>query len=188
MHEYTHVLLTNDTVAGPLHGTDQLKRITRSMRSTGCDFWGMCENDHEGVWHLQSFWVELGPAVLRDPAVLSQCFLPAEKIVSKAQVITACEVPMSRRLAHAGYRPGVAFPSLQAYDKPNAAVWHWNDMVRRGFPLIKQTVEVLDAKRVPYHWKRVLEQYCPKYEIARVMSMFDDSTRMKYLHADQGQS
>ena len=177
---YDWVLFTNDTVAGPLHGPDRLRDMTLRMRSTGADFWGLTDNDHRAnPWHIQSYYWEVSAAVLHSPAFL-RCF-PSAPVRDKNDVIQKCEVPLGLRLTEEGFTPGVAFPALSTYTRGNSSMWYWDDLVRRGYPLVKHTLQVVDPKDVAFRWKDVIRQYCPEFDMASIASMFGDEARMKYL-------
>lgn len=179
--QYDWVLFCNDTFAGPVQGPAHLRDMTLQMRSTGAKFWGLTDNTHYGAdWHIQSYYFEAHQSVLTHPAFRS-CF--PRSVRDKNDLVAKGEVKMTKRLIDAGIPVGVAYPSLANYREENASVWYWDDLLRRGYPLLKHTVEVVDPQKVYYNWRDILKRTNPTFPIETAAEMFMNQERMQYLKA-----
>jgi lipopolysaccharide biosynthesis protein len=104
------LLLANDSVFGPLF---DLSETTSRMEASGADFWGITDS-YQGRWHLQSYFLCLGGAVVRAEAfraVLAKDFAG----LTKQQIIDEGEIGLSQALVAAGYR-GAAYCPYEALD------------------------------------------------------------------------
>lgn len=177
--QYDWVLFCNDTFTGPVQGAAHLRDMTLRMRSTGAKFWGLTDNTHYGAdWHIQSYYFEVHQSVLAMPAFRA-CF--PRTVKDKNDLVAKGEIKMTQRLMEAGVPLGVAYPSLTDYREENASVWYWDDLIRRGYPLLKHTVEVVDPQKVKYNWRSVLKKTNPEFPVEAAAEMFMNQERMQYL-------
>lgn len=179
MGQYDWVLFCNDTFAGPVHGAQSLRHLSLRMRSTGAKLWGLTDNTYHGAdWHIQSYYFEAHQDVFTSEAFRS-CF--PRSVKDKNDLVSKGEIRMSARLRDAGFELGVAFPSLTHYRSENASVWYWDDLIKRGYPLLKHTVEVVDPQKVRYDWRATMKRLCPEFPIEAAAEMFMNQERMHYL-------
>lgn len=118
------LVLTNSSVLGPFF---PLAPVFERMERSGLDFWSMTES-WEHAHHLQSWFLVMGPAVARSPA-LARFFEALLPWRSKQQTIFSCEVALSAWLWESGFRGGAAFPPES---QPRA--WLADLLVRRTLP------------------------------------------------------
>jgi hypothetical protein len=152
------ILLTNDSVFGPIH---PLEDILSLPQLEGADFWGMTDS-WQHAYHLQSYFV-----VLRRPVVESRAlwrFVERFDVGrDKAYAIDRGEVRLTTLLLEEGFEVGVGFPygetaerwlesvpsRLEALTRDGTASYgddsaHWSiqrsalldaaDMLERGIP------------------------------------------------------
>lgn len=99
------VLIANDSVYGPFAPIGPLlDRIDFSA----ADIWGGTES-WQRRYHLQSFFVAVGPAVLASPA-WSAFWAQVRPVRSKHWVVTRYEVGLTQSLLRAGMRARALFP------------------------------------------------------------------------------
>jgi lipopolysaccharide biosynthesis protein len=139
---FSHVLLANDSVYGPLR---PLAPLLRPVLAGGFDAWGMVES-REHTWHLQSWFIVMAAATLARPevaAVLAQDFAA----MTRAEVIARGELDMGRALVASGAVCGAAsqavrVPLAQRRRPVNRMHFDWYALARSGtVPFLK--VELL---------------------------------------------
>jgi lipopolysaccharide biosynthesis protein len=135
--ETRRVLLANDSVYGPLA---PLEPLLAQMDHTA-DVWGMTDSEELG-WHLQSYFLLIGPGVLRS-AAWRRFWRGVRPMPSKLLTILWYEIGLSRCLRRAGFRLQALFPfETVAQDSPshNPTLASWQALRAAGFPFIKREV------------------------------------------------
>lgn len=130
--------LVNDSIVGPLDDAAFVAMLAR-IRASASDVIGL--TDHLAPrWHLQSYFLALGPAALRSER-FGAWFAGVRNWPDKAQVIAICESRLTRIAIEFGLRCEAIFPSLDrsvhGVDETSA---RWAELVGRGFPYLKGRV------------------------------------------------
>ena len=104
LDQIDELLLTNSSIIGPLHPLEPLwKRETLS----GCDFWGLTDNDEYGN-HVQSYFLVLRRQVLEHPC-FPQFWRSVLPYANRQMVIQCYEVGLTSWLQQHGFRWKVIF-------------------------------------------------------------------------------
>jgi lipopolysaccharide biosynthesis protein len=130
------LLLANDSVAGPLVA---LTPLLARMDGTA-DVWGMTDSE-ELAWHLQSYFLLAGEAVLHS-AAWRRFWRRVRPMPSKLLVVMRYEVGLSRGLVKAGFRLRALFPcqSVGAGAGVNPTLAAWQALRQAGSPFVKRAV------------------------------------------------
>lgn len=152
---YQELLLTNDSVYGPLQ---PFESVFAKMQQRECDFWGTTDCYMMGR-HLQSYFLLLRRSVLDSP-VFQGFWKDFVFFRNKDNVIRDYEIGLTARLQQAGFRYEVLCPAADlaateaedsdarhlidprvrglAYDSsPPIAFWQAL-VLRHGFPFVKR--------------------------------------------------
>jgi lipopolysaccharide biosynthesis protein/glycosyltransferase involved in cell wall biosynthesis len=123
--------LVNDSVIGPLDHDCFSSAIAR-VRSGGAQVYGMTENFEQG-WHLQSYFLAIKQPALRSGA-FDEFFDSVVKLSDKQTVIGKYEISFASKMTEAGFQVQALFtlPSER-----NMTIYHWEELVRLGFPFVK---------------------------------------------------
>lgn len=127
--------LVNDSIVGPLDDAAFVAMLER-IRTSQSDVIGL--TDHLAPrWHLQSYFLALGPRALRNER-LEAWFAGMRNWPDKAQVIAIYESRLTRIASEAGLHCEALFPSLDrslyGVDETSS---RWSELVDRGFPYLK---------------------------------------------------
>jgi lipopolysaccharide biosynthesis protein len=93
------LLLVNDSVYGPFH---DLGSVINKMSFDEADAWGITDS-WERRYHLQSFFILLGPVALAHPG-FTRFWRDVRNVRSKYWVVRKYEIGLSRRLVLSGLR------------------------------------------------------------------------------------
>ena len=104
------LLLANDSVFGPFF---DLGNMAGAMERTDADFWGVTDC-YQGKWHLQSYFLCLGGAVVRSET-FRDFFARDFAGLTKRELIDLGEIGLSQALIGAGYQ-GAAYCPYDALD------------------------------------------------------------------------
>jgi len=162
------LLLANDSVFGPL---SDLQAARRRMVRAGADFWGITDSlQHD--WHLQSYFLCFGAAVLRSEAFAAFWRQPFSGR-SRDEIIRKGEIGLSQQLTRAGFR-GAALCPVRSVAKmhgrrarmpaerllhANPTHFFWETLIRDcGCPFIKKELLRDNPERLPglQRWKHVV--------------------------------
>jgi len=134
----SRLLLTNDSVVGPLDGA-LFARMVERLRASKADLVGLTACGRP-LPHLQSYFLSFGARAVASPAL--RRFLAEVRVLpTKELVIDAYEVTLTRQLEAAGLTAEALFPA-QSDDphSPNDTTLRWRSLLDAGFPFIKGSV------------------------------------------------
>lgn len=131
------VVLTNDSLVGPLGPLDEL---VRRMESSGAHVWGPTLN-RQPAEHLQSYLLGFAGGVLARPE-LRDFFAGILPQDSKRGVILRYELGLTRLVDELGLRraPGWTHEELGLWELANPPVHAWGALLERGFPFVKRVL------------------------------------------------
>ncbi len=131
------VVLTNDSLVGPLGPLDEL---LRRMRVSTADVWGPTMTLVPSV-HLHSFMLVFRGGVLTHPELVD-FFAGVRPLGSKRAVVDAYEIGMARVLDRAGLRwePGWSQESLGLPAHAVVPFAGWKALLDAGFPFVKRVL------------------------------------------------
>ena len=160
------LLLTNDSVVGPVHA-GQLDAVLERVRASDAPVVGLTEY-HAPLRHLQSFFLVLQHGAQRSEA-LRRFMREVTNLPSKELVIDLYETVLTQRLSGAGLRCEALFESLAgSVFESNDTSQRWAELIDLGFPFIKTSM-------LEKHWGEArLEATIPaeirrEYEFANVV-------------------
>ncbi len=135
---WTRLFLVNDSMVGPLDKAD-FDNMLSHIRTSPADFIGLTENAAP-VPHLQSYFMVLGGAAIRNPA-FNQMMQGVLNFPDKGQVVDVYELRWTQRLAAMGLHCHAVFPALSDdfNDADNTAT-RWECLIAKGFPYLKTRV------------------------------------------------
>ena len=167
--EFDELLLTNDSVFGPIH---DLGPTLAHIHAEPASLWGLTDNLENGP-HLQSYFLAIPGETLRSPT-FRRFWTRMTPLAHKWSVIHRYEGGLSRQVLAAGGTIRAVFPMDQVLElarslgegyqykldldagKPmNSTLLAWDILVReRKFPLIKTDVFKRDLyeSRALQHW------------------------------------
>lgn len=138
------VLMSNDSVIGPLQPLDDL---TQFIRAHPAEVLGFVES-RDQIHHLQSWGIVFQGRALNEGA-LWRYFAQAHETLDKRHLINRMEVRLARWAATQGYRVGsICSPASQADGDANAAVTGWRHLLSFGIPFIKREVFTLTPHQI----------------------------------------
>jgi ADP-heptose:LPS heptosyltransferase len=123
--------LLNDSLIGPTND-ETFGYLLRRLRNSHADLIGLTENYERG-WHIQSYFLALKSRCLKSS--IFQKFI--NSIVSyqdKEDVINDYEIRLAPLLTTAGFS---CEPMFRALDFGNPTLFHWEHLLRSGFPFVK---------------------------------------------------
>lgn len=126
--------LVNDSVIGPVNHDHFSSAIAR-IRDGAADVYGMTENYEQG-WHLQSYFLAIKRSALRS-RVVEEFFDAVVSLESKQAVIENYEISFASKAIHAGFKAEALFTLVS---ERNMTIYHWKELIRRGFPFVKVQV------------------------------------------------
>ncbi|WP_185982737.1 rhamnan synthesis F family protein [Aureimonas mangrovi] len=135
LYQSEEVLLTNDSIFGPLD-TERMTNMQRRIDRLDLDVVGLTSN-WEHALHLQSYYLVLKRAALRS-AALPEFLCSVVNHPNKDHVIRDYETTFSPRMRRAGLRVGELFPPYR--DNRNPSIWDWSRLIDDGFPFIKMAL------------------------------------------------
>ena len=131
------VVLTNDSLVGPLRPLDELlRRVARSS----ADVWGPTQTLHPAE-HLHSFFLVFRGGALAHPA-LQDFFAGVRQLGSKKDVVTTYEIGLTRAVDAAGLSRETGWPQDEL-GLPRSAVVPfagWRTLLEAGFPFVKRVL------------------------------------------------
>jgi len=137
------LLLVNDSMVGPLDAT-RYDELLKRLRSSPADVLGLTEQAVPR-WHLQSYFLALGPRALAHPGVNSY-LNSVQCLPTKETVIDVYETRLSKYLLDQGLTLEALFPAAhQDVRSGTQWVWAWSELLDRGMPFVK--VSTLKIKR-----------------------------------------
>lgn len=143
LRKIDELVLTNSSVVGPLA---DLAALFGRMEKLPVDIWSMTDN-HEFLWHLQSYFLVFKRDVLHSQAFLRfwQALIPLK---DKWQTILSYEIGLSTYLRECGFSLRAAFPyheivplKRKRLKAINPTVKYPAELLEAGYPYIK--VELL---------------------------------------------
>ncbi|MEQ1611164.1 MAG: rhamnan synthesis F family protein [Hyphomicrobiaceae bacterium] len=131
------LLLANDSVLGPVR---PLGDVFARIDAVDADFLGLTEN-FEIRRHLQSYFLFFKSSALRSQA-FGRYWSNVRSLPNKQNLIRAYEVSMLAKLEVEGLRGQALFPLDGGKSKRvvNPTLFHWRELLDRGFPFIKTEV------------------------------------------------
>jgi hypothetical protein len=106
------IFLVNDSVYGPFA---DLKPLLAAIDFERADLWGATES-WQHRYHLQSFFLGCGEAVIRGPAWRA-FWRSVRPVPCKDWIIRHCEIGFTGAMARGGARPAAIFPSASLVDE-----------------------------------------------------------------------
>ncbi len=170
--------LVNDSVYGPLGG---LREIMSRMDFSKADAWGLTES-WQGRFHLQSYFIGLGPRAFRHPA-WAKFWADVRPAPSKHWIVHRYEIGLSQALVRAGLRCRAlwTYADLTRTYDPQLLMEPPKDEPVSFDPALKarrsQTLHIRNSvvQRIPLNptsdlWKQLLERGYPfiKRELLRL--------------------
>lgn len=132
------LILTNDSVVGPLRG-GQLVGLMERIRLSSADVLGLTENV-EPRPHLQSFFLVFQRSAL-ESAGFAQFWRGVRILPTKDLVIALYEANLTGRLSGQGLRCEPLFRlSGPATAAVNDVYFRWAELIESGFPFVKTSV------------------------------------------------
>jgi lipopolysaccharide biosynthesis protein len=129
-----HVLLVNDSMAGPFGPIDHL---LGSFHGTGADVWGATDTSQFG-YHLQSYMLGFRHRVLTE-GELSRFWRNIRVEPTKADVIWRGEIGLSRLLRRERFGTSAAIPYRRVVGEgQNPTIIGWRRLLDEGFPFVKR--------------------------------------------------
>ncbi|MEE4676798.1 rhamnan synthesis F family protein [Pseudomonas alliivorans] len=129
----TEIILTNDSVIGPVNATGPV--FIDAVRSRSADVIGLVEN-HEHADHVQSFFLLLRKNAICDQGV-KEFWASVVNHADKSKVIRDYEVTFTSRLKALGLSVECVFPNT---GKNNSTIFKWEALLDEGFPFLKYEV------------------------------------------------
>lgn len=138
------VLLSNDSVIGPLKPLDEL---TQLIEAHPAEVLGFVES-FERLYHLQSWGIAFKGRPLRD-GVLMRYLSQVNEGIDKRHLIGRMEVRLGRWAATQGYAVGsIASPISQIDNVINPSISGWRRIIELGVPFIKREVFTLPPQQI----------------------------------------
>lgn len=139
LYNARELLLTNDSIFGPMHS---LAPLHQRMDTMPCDFWGLVFS-REGVPHLQSYYLVFRKNTLCSQA-LKDFFLSVDTTEDKTEVVSRYELGLTHWLQRYSLRGGAYLAmAKEANDGDNGSPIHiyWRELLRDwGIPFVKRDV------------------------------------------------
>lgn len=131
------VVLTNDSLEGPVGPLDEL---LRRIEGSEAPVWAATAVT-EPVPHLQSYLLAFRDGVLAAPA-LAEFFARVVSQSSKGDVVRAYEMGLGRRASEAGLAVDIGWTNKELGVAPSVNPWAgaWQHLVRCGFPFVKRVL------------------------------------------------
>jgi glycosyltransferase involved in cell wall biosynthesis len=129
------LLFANDSVFGPVHA-GAFQDVLERLRGSPADVVALTESS-ERQWHVQSYFFALkGQALAR--AEVYRFWDEVQSVREKQEVIDRYETGFSRAVKSAGLSTQILFPvQPNAEQRPNPTLFHWRELLKRGFPFVK---------------------------------------------------
>jgi lipopolysaccharide biosynthesis protein len=139
------VVLTNDSLLGPLGGLDDL---TARIERADADVWAATES-HARAHHLQSYLLAFRGGSLER---LGDFFAGVRALDTKDDVIASYELGLTRAIADAGLRTHVEWPNAALGLPPaaNPSAWGGAALVEQGLPFVKRSLRDLPTLRAQW--------------------------------------
>lgn len=131
------VVLTNDSLVGPLGPLDEL---LRRIGSGTADVWAATANQHPAE-HLQSYLLAFRGGVLAQPA-LRGFFAGVRPVASKRDVVLTYELGLTRALDAAGLSREVGWSAEDLGLPPTGdlTLRAWRPLLEAGMPFVKRVL------------------------------------------------
>jgi lipopolysaccharide biosynthesis protein len=146
-----HLLLTNDSIFGPLFNLGPL--VEKMCADPSVDFWGLTDS-FQGGWHIQSYFFCLNKRAFSSDAfkkVLEQDFSKFDK----KNIIEKGEIRLSVELVAAGIKGTACFPYKDIDPEygegllKNPTHFFWDLLIRKfKFPFIKKELILINPERI----------------------------------------
>lgn len=132
------LLLTNDSIVGPLGGVG-LANVLERIRRSDADVVGLTDNA-DPEYHLQSFFLAFQRRALSSPE-FTGFWQAVLNLPTKDLVVAVYETRLTSRLSKAGLRCASLF-QLEGPERvgANDAYYRWHHLVAAGFPFVKASV------------------------------------------------
>jgi glycosyltransferase involved in cell wall biosynthesis/Tfp pilus assembly protein PilF len=125
--------LLNDSLIGPTNDVAFANLLSR-LRESPADVIGLTDNFERG-WHISSYFLAFKPRALSSVALhkfLNDIVSFRENV--REEVISRYEIRFAPTLKAAGLHCEALFP---ARDDLSPTVFHWKELLERGFPFVK---------------------------------------------------
>ncbi|SOC57822.1 glycosyltransferase [Ornithinimicrobium cerasi] len=131
------VVLTNDSLVGPLGPLDE---VVRRIDASSADVWAATEN-RQPVEHLQSYLLAFRDGVLSRPP-LRDFFAGVQPVGSKRDVVFTYELGLTRVVDAAGLRRDVGWThaELGAPETVDLPLGVWRQLLDAGMPFVKRVL------------------------------------------------
>ncbi len=154
------VLMSNDSVIGPLQPLDSL---TQFVQAHPAEVLGFVES-REQIHHLQSWGIVFQGRPVSEGA-LWRYLAQANENTDKRHLIARLEARLARWAATQGYLVGsICSPVTQCEGTPNGAIVGWRRILNLGVPFVKREVFTL----TPYQTRAI------PTDVVREMAAFAD--------------
>lgn len=128
------ILLTNDSVYGPVSDTALDRTFTRVRASKG-DVVALTDSYQAWRHYMSYFWV-LTRSALSSPVVRG-FFASVRSVQDKHEVVKRYELTQFARFSSAGLKVDILFPAVDEPEPKNPTLHGWRDLLDRGFPFVK---------------------------------------------------
>lgn len=133
------VILTNDSLIGPLGPLDEL---LRRVHASDADVWAATAN-HRPVEHLQSYLLAFRGGILAQEP-LTQFFGAVQHVDSKRAVVETYEMVLARTVDQSGLSRAVGWRQIdcEVPESTDLPLQQWKRLLNDGLPFIKRSLLV----------------------------------------------
>lgn len=130
-----HVLLVNDSMAGPFQTIDHLFKM---FDETGADVWGLTDSTQLGTHHLQSYCLGFKHGCLQEPP-LAKFWHDICIEATRDDIIHRYEIGLSRLLHREHFSVDAAFRHGEVVrGADNPTIHGWRRLLDLGLPFVKR--------------------------------------------------
>ncbi len=139
-----HVILTNDSMAGPF---EQIGPLLAAFESAPTDVWAVTDS-HQLTHHLQSYFVGFNGGVL-DESPWRRFFRGVHHHEEKMDIVMRYELGLMRVCRTEGYPWTVQYRASDVgVGLENPTLAGWRQLLSLGFPFVKRTI-ITDPSTAP---------------------------------------
>ncbi len=139
-----HVILTNDSMAGPF---EPIAPLLTAFESAPTDLWAVTDS-HQITHHLQSYFVGFNHGVLEE-APWRRFYRGVRHLEDKMDIVMRYELGLMRVCHTEGYPWTVQYRASDVgvgHENPTLA--GWRQLLSLGFPFVKRTI-ITDPSTAP---------------------------------------
>jgi len=137
LYDIKKILFANSGVVGPFWS---FSNLLRDFEETEKDVWGLTTNS-DIDWHIQTYWFGFSNGTLRRQPMKD--FWEGIKLQpTKAHIIVAYEVGMSRLIRKEGWSTRVVYPfqAVGVASGVDTGTYNWDRLLDMGLPFVKRRV------------------------------------------------